>query len=121
MNQIIYLKDLYKVKGLKMIIRGQITKGKLEIIYKTIQDIIPEEDCYYTEEEFQEIKKDKNNIFIDKQGGVIMTDKELIENLCMLQDLNKNLRFNSTSEEQLKQCERVEENIQKQFKKINVN
>ena len=50
-----------------------------------------------------------------------MTDKELIENLCMLQDLNKNLRFNSTSEEQLKQCERVEENIQKQFKKINVN
>lgn len=48
-----------------MIIRGEITKGKLEIIYKTIQDIIPEEQFYYTEEEIQEIKKDTNNIFID--------------------------------------------------------
>ena len=51
-----------------MIIRGEITKGKLEIIYKTIQDIIPEEHCYYTEEEIKEIKKDKNNIFIDEWG-----------------------------------------------------
>ena len=49
-----------------MIIRGEVTKGKLEIIYKTIQDIIPEENYYYTEEDIREIKKDKNNIFIDK-------------------------------------------------------
>ena len=49
-----------------MIIRGTITQGKLEIIYKTIQDIIPDQDCYYTEEEIEKIKKDKNNIFLDK-------------------------------------------------------
>lgn len=49
-----------------MIIRGKITKGKLEIIYKAIQDIIPEEHCYYTEEEIKKMKKDKNNIFINK-------------------------------------------------------
>ena len=49
-----------------MIIRGQVTKGKLEIIYKTIQDIIPKEHCYYTEEEVNKLKKDKNNIFIKK-------------------------------------------------------
>ena len=51
-----------------MIIRGEITKGKLEIIYKTIQDIIPEEHCYYTEEDIKEMRKDKNNIFIDEKG-----------------------------------------------------
>lgn len=49
-----------------MIIRGEVTQGKLEIIYKAIQDIIPEEHCYYTEEDIKKLKKDKNNIFIKK-------------------------------------------------------
>lgn len=46
-----------------MVIRGETTKEKLDHIYKTIQKYIREEECYYTEEEIKELKKDKNNIF----------------------------------------------------------
>lgn len=37
-----------------MIIRGKVTEEKLQIIYKTIQEILPAnqyQHCYYTEEE----------------------------------------------------------------------
>ena len=50
-----------------MIIRGEMTKGKLEHIYKTIHNIIKENDCYYSQEEIKELKKDKQNIFIEKE------------------------------------------------------
>lgn len=50
-----------------------------------------------------------------------MTDTDIIEILCKTQDLNKNLKFNSLSEEQVKQCERVEKDIQEQFKTLYVN
>lgn len=45
-----------------MVIRGEITKEKIQHIYTTIQRIIQDKDCYYTEEQIEEIKKDKNNI-----------------------------------------------------------
>ena len=50
-----------------MIIRGEVTKGKLEHIYKTIHNIIKDKDCYYTQEELKELKKNKKNIFIEKE------------------------------------------------------
>ena len=50
-----------------MVIRGEITREKLQHIYKTIQRIIHDEDCYYTKEQIEELKKDSNNIFIE--GG----------------------------------------------------
>lgn len=42
----------------------------------------------------------------------------LLENLFILQDLNKQLKLNATTSEQLKQVEKVESNIQKEFKKL---
>lgn len=51
-----------------MIIRGQITKQKLEHIYDIIRNTVKNEECYYTHKEIEELKKDKNNIFI-KGGG----------------------------------------------------
>ena len=50
-----------------------------------------------------------------------MNDHNVIEILCKMQDLNKNLRLNSISEEEVKQCDRVEDNIQEQFKSLYVN
>lgn len=50
-----------------------------------------------------------------------MNDHNVIEILCQMQDLNKNLRLNSRSEEEVKQCDRVEHNIKEQFKTLYVN
>ena len=50
-----------------------------------------------------------------------MNDHTVIEILCQMQDFNKNLRLNSISEEEVKQCDRVENNIQEQFKTLYVN
>lgn len=50
-----------------------------------------------------------------------MTDKEVIEILLLLQDLNKELKFNATTEEQIKNCESTERSIQRQFKYLYVN
>ena len=50
-----------------MIIRGQVTREKLQHIYKTIQNIIHDNDCYYTKEEIENLKKNKKNIFYE--GG----------------------------------------------------
>ena len=47
-----------------MIVRGEITKKKLEKIYATVQKIIKDEDCYYTKEEIEKLKEDKENHFI---------------------------------------------------------
>lgn len=47
-----------------MVIRGTVTKYKLQHIYNTIQNIIQDQHCYYTKEEIEKLKKDKNNIFI---------------------------------------------------------
>lgn len=47
-----------------MIIRGEITRDKLQHIYNTIQEVIKDQQCYYTIEEFEKLKEDKENIFI---------------------------------------------------------
>ena len=54
-----------------MVIRGQITKEKLENIYNTIRNTIKNEKCYYTTKEIEQLKKDSKNIFIDNKGGGI--------------------------------------------------
>lgn len=46
-----------------MIVRKQPTQEVLEHIYKTIQKNISNQECYYTEEEIKELKKDKQNNF----------------------------------------------------------
>ena len=51
-----------------MVIRGQITKEKLENIYNTVRNIIQKKDCYYSQEEIDELKQDSKNIFF-KGGG----------------------------------------------------
>ena len=51
-----------------MIIRGK-TKGielqhNLQHIYDTVQKLIIHQHCYYSQEEIEKLKKDKNNNFI---------------------------------------------------------
>ena len=50
-----------------MIIRGKPDANKLKHIYNTIQRLIDNKECYYTEEEIEELKKDKNNVFLEKR------------------------------------------------------
>lgn len=47
-----------------MIIRGETTKENLQHIYSTIRRIIKNPECYYTEEQLQELLLDDNNNFI---------------------------------------------------------
>lgn len=47
-----------------MIIRGNPTEGTLKHIYDTINHIIKDSSCYYTKEDIEKLKKDKNNLFI---------------------------------------------------------
>mgnify|MGYP007025072870 CR=1 FL=1 len=52
-----------------MVIRGEVTEENLKHIYKTIQSIIQDKNCYYTKEEIEKLKKDKKNIFIGGNYG----------------------------------------------------
>lgn len=45
---------------------------------------------------------------------------EFIQNVFEMQDVNRWLKFNSTTEEQVKRAERVEDNIQSLLKKLYV-
>ena len=47
-----------------MVIRGEVTKRKLENIYTTVRNVVKNKDCYYTTEDIEKLKKDNNNIFI---------------------------------------------------------
>lgn len=51
-----------------MVIRGEITEKKLEIIYDTIRATINKDSCYYTKEEVAELKKNSKNIFLEGGG-----------------------------------------------------
>ena len=51
-----------------MIIRGKPNEDKLRHIYNTIHKLIDNQECYYTEEEIEKLKKDKKNIFIEKRN-----------------------------------------------------
>ena len=50
-----------------MVIRGKPNASKLRQIYNTIQKIIDNQECYYTEEEIEKLRKDENNIFLEKR------------------------------------------------------
>lgn len=50
-----------------MVIRGKVTQEKLQHIYKTIQSIITNQECYYSDDELEELKKDKKNIFLEEE------------------------------------------------------
>lgn len=52
-----------------MVVRGQITKQKLENIYNTVRNTIKNKDCYYTQEEVDKLKKDSQNIFFEGGGN----------------------------------------------------
>ena len=47
-----------------MVIRQKPTQEVLEHIYKAIQKNISKQDCYYTEEEIEKLKQNKENKFI---------------------------------------------------------
>ena len=49
-----------------MIIRGTPNASKLTHIYNTIQRLIDNKECYYTEEEIEKLKKDEKNIFLER-------------------------------------------------------
>jgi len=49
-----------------MIIRGTPNASKLTHIYNTIQRLIDNKECYYTEEEIENLKKDEKNIFLER-------------------------------------------------------
>jgi ABC-type sugar transport system ATPase subunit len=52
-----------------MIIRGTVTEGKLNHIYKTVQNLFKDNSqIFYTSQEIENLKKDSNNIFICKEG-----------------------------------------------------
>lgn len=49
-----------------MVLRGQVTTEKLTNIYDTINRIVANANCFYNDEEVEEIKKDVKNIFLKK-------------------------------------------------------
>lgn len=50
-----------------MVIRGKPNEIKLLHIYNTIQKLIDNKECYYTEEQIENLKKDKKNIFLERR------------------------------------------------------
>ena len=50
-----------------MVIRGKPTESKLRHIYNTIQKLIDNKECYYTEEEIENLKNDEKNIFLERR------------------------------------------------------
>lgn len=49
-----------------MIIRGTPTSSKLTHVYNTIQRLIDNQECYYTKDEIEKLKKDEKNIFLER-------------------------------------------------------
>ena len=50
-----------------MIIRGEVTEDKLENVYRTVNQLIKNPSCYYTKEEIEELKTNKENVFIERK------------------------------------------------------
>jgi hypothetical protein len=50
-----------------MVIRGNLTIEKLNYIYDTINRIVENEFCYYSDEEVEELKENDKSIFLKKQ------------------------------------------------------
>lgn len=52
-----------------MVVRGKVTKQKLENIYNVIRNTVKNKDCYYTQEEINKLKEDSQNIFFEGGGN----------------------------------------------------
>ena len=50
-----------------------------------------------------------------------MSDKEKIEVLCEMQDLNKMIRFTATNKKLIKNCDAIENIIQDEFNNLYIN
>ncbi len=48
-----------------MVIRKTPTSRDLKHIYRTIQQLIDNKQCYYTKEEIEQLKRDEKNIFLE--------------------------------------------------------
>lgn len=49
-----------------MVIRGNLTIEKLNYIYDTINRIVGNDFCYYSEKEIEKMKESEKNIFLKK-------------------------------------------------------
>ena len=49
-----------------MVVRGTVTIEKLNFIYDTINRIIDNEYCYYSDNEVENLKESEKNIFLVK-------------------------------------------------------
>lgn len=49
-----------------MIVRGNINIEKLNFLYDTINRIVEDDFCYYSDEEIEKLKENEKNIFIKK-------------------------------------------------------
>ena len=47
-----------------MVVRGEVTKEKLTNIYDLINQIIKNEECYYSDDEVNIIKNDEENVLL---------------------------------------------------------
>lgn len=52
-----------------MVIRGKVDNQTLLNIYDTCNRIFDKSDCFYTEQELEEKKQEKGNIFIGKENN----------------------------------------------------
>ena len=50
-----------------MVVRGNLTIEKLSYIYDTINKIVENDFCYYSDEEIGKLKENEKNVFIKKQ------------------------------------------------------
>ena len=50
--------------------RSTPTVAVLTNLYNAINETIQDNEAYYTEEQIKELKKNPNNIFLDKKKGV---------------------------------------------------
>ncbi len=49
-----------------MVVRGNLTIEKLSYIYDTINRIVDNDFCYYSDKEVEELKEDEKVIFLKK-------------------------------------------------------
>jgi hypothetical protein len=61
------LKKLHNKGRNRMVIRGNLTIEKLYYIYDTINRIVENDFCYYSDEETEKLREDEKNIFLKKQ------------------------------------------------------
>jgi hypothetical protein len=50
-----------------VVVRGNLNIDKLNYIYDTINRIVENNLCYYSDEEVEKLKEDEKNIFLKKQ------------------------------------------------------